>query len=411
MSYTLHCGDCLDIMQAMSGDTYDAVFCDPPYGISFMNRRWDHGVPSVDVWAEVYRIAKPGAYLLAFGGTRTWHRLAVNIEDAEWELFDTIMYMYGSGFPKSHNISIAIDKAAGATREVVGSKVGLPGYRNGDTGPHGNAYGNGLSNGNAKSTITAPATPAAAAWDGYGSALKPSYEPVLCFRKPVDGTYAHNAIAHGCGGLNIDACRVPMTDGATMARNNKPGDNGWKNSSGGANHAALHGEPAGRWPANLIHDSSDEVLALLPYTETHGRTGSNKNGNPLAKAYDGGWKTTGGTHGSNSGSAARFFYTAKASKSERNAGIDGSNPHPTVKPLALTEYLARLILPPSAYRDTARILIPYAGVGSEAIGAMRAGWQNIDGIELDAEYCEINRRRFAHWQTEARSVQPALLDV
>lgn len=457
MDYTLHCGDCLDIVTAMPDATYSAVFCDPPYGINFMNRSWDHGVPSVAVWEQVHRVCKPGAILMAFGGTRTWHRLAVNIENAGWEMFDTIMYVYGSGFPKSHDISKAIDKAAGAEREVIGQTV----YADGKVRPKGWSNEDGSHEGYRRpshkdytpSLITAPATPDAATWHGYGTALKPAYEPVLCFRKPLEATYAHSALTYGTGAINIDGCRVG-TNGADKEKHlaewnrlqSKSAEQGKNAMNGGLMSIDLNGYAKdGRWPANLIHDGSDEVMVMFP--ETKGdlsnrkpRTGKGNSGNCYGfyerQEFD---KVR-----SDTGSAARFFYCAKASSSERNAGLEGmpladasvgdrrpsgsmsqrihkdegrpetvsQNHHPTVKPLALTEYLARLIVPPEAYRDDAKILIPYAGVGSEAIGAMRAGWRNITGIELEAEYCDINRRRFDHWtQPQAQTMQPTLLEV
>lgn len=437
INYTLHPGDVLDVVSGLPDNTYSAVFCDPPYGLGktpdmtevlthwlagddyrasgggFMGKAWDSSVPGPSVWKEIYRVCKPGAVLLAFGGTRTADLLSIAIRLAGWQRWDELMYIYGSGFPKGHDISKAIDKAAGAEREVIGVKrsgIGRNGRDDFDV------FHSTCDESLKRVSITAPATPEAATWAGYNVALKPAFEPILCFRKPLESTYAHSALTYGTGALNVDGCRVPISDGATMARNNKPGDNGWKNSSGGANNAALHGEPNGRWPANLIHSGDPEVMEVFDRagvrrSSCHVNASKAKHGSGFVSGTTGGYATPGENTYSDSGSAARFFYCAKSSASERSAGLDGSNPHPTVKPLSLCEYIAKLIVPPEPYRDDAKLLIPYAGSGSEAIGAMQAGWRNITGIELDSEYCVINRKRFDYWAEQAQTVQPALLEV
>lgn len=419
MSYNLLPGDVLDVVSSLPDNTYSAVFCDPPYGIKFMNKRWDHGVPSVAVWEQVYRVCKPGAVLMAFGGTRTWHRLAVNIEDAGWQMFDTLMYVYGSGFPKGHDISKAIDKAAGAEREVVGYRKDLSHIERGDSNYLGRKRGIASTFvAGTTHSITAPATPEAATWAGYNVALKPSYEPILCFRKPLESTYAHSALTYGTAALNIDGCRVPIGDGDQKGEGGRITDIAAKNGKipydGGIKHTYGQSDNVGRWPANLIHSGDAEVMEVFDRAGVRRSAGDypttyvTKNNNNV---YGNGVGNTQGKLYDDTGSAARFFYCAKASSSERNAGLDGDNPHPTLKPLSLCEYIARLIVPPEAYRDDAKLLIPYSGSGSEAIGAMQAGWRNITGIELDAEYCEINRRRFDHWAKQAQTVQPALLEV
>jgi len=282
---------------------------------------------------------------------------------------------------------------------------------------------------------------------GYNVALKPAYEPILCFRKPLEGTYAHSALTYGTGALNIDGCRVAT--GESTVRPNNRASIGY----GGSDVPFASGSTQGRWPANVLHDGSDQVTEVFDLAGVSKSTGGQaslgafRNGKVYGKGKD--IRESRDPGYGDTGSAARFFYCAKASSSERNAGLEGmplrdvgekegrnhhinsgmrmengiatgpkadsskaANHHPTVKPLALTEYLARLIVPPEAYRDDAQLLIPYAGVGSEAIGAARAGWRHITGIELDAEYCEINRRRFDHWtQDVAHTVQPALLEV
>jgi DNA modification methylase len=380
MATQLYLGDCLEVLPTIEADSIDAIICDPPYGLSFMGKGWDHGVPGVTFWKEALRVAKPGAMLLAFGGTRTYHRLTVAIEDAGWEIRDCLMWLYGSGFPKSHDIGKAIDKAAGAEREVIGKKKSP--YT--PTGRNTNCYGEydipTDEKGYLQYPITAPATDAARQWDGWGTALKPAWEPIIMARKPLIGTVADNVLAWGAGGINVDACRVNITDGATMARNNKPGANGWKNSSGGPNSAALNGEPQGRWPANLILDEA------------------------AAGGHE--W--------------ARFFYCAKASKRDRDEGLEGMelreatkqfnegmegkmrsngtvikaaiqhrNHHPTVKPTQLMRYLCRLVTPPGGV-----ILDPFMGSGSTGKAAMLEGFGFV-GVEKEADYLEIARRRIA----------------
>ena len=208
---TLHLGDCLDVMAAMEPNSVDAIVTDPPYGLAFMGKDWDHGVPGIPFWEQALRVAKPGAHLLAFGGTRTFHRLAVAIEDAGWELRDTVCWLYGSGFPKSHDVSKAIDKAAGAEREVVGHDPNIW-ARNSNgkgryaTGSHGIVDGKTTDGRDARkvaerqtpahmSAITASATPEAAQWAGWGTALKPAWEPIIVARKPLQGTVAGNVLA------------------------------------------------------------------------------------------------------------------------------------------------------------------------------------------------------------------------
>ena len=380
--YKLINADCLEAMTRAKPESVDAIVTDPPYGLAFMGKRWDHGVPGTPFWGAAFRVAKPGAHLLAFGGTRTYHRLACAIEDAGWEIRDCIMWVYGSGFPKSLDVSKAIDKAAGAEREVVGTKLGLPGYHlNAHLG--GEAFGEGLSSSTfetrlASSQVTAPATEAAKQWAGWGTALKPAFEPIILARKPLIGTVAANVLEHGTGGLNIGGCRVGMDGGTAKTGDQKFGRDG---SNTGAS-VAVKQIDAGRWPANFIHDGSEEVLALL-------------------------------------GEAARFFYCAKASRDDRDEGCgalpmqvhqsgmggampvddDGNdpdrfkatsrNPHPTVKPTDLMRYLCRLVTPPNGI-----VLDPFTGSGSTGKAAMAEGFRFI-GIEREAEYIKIARARIS----------------
>ena len=376
--YEILAGDCLEVMAAMDAESVDSIVSDPPYGLSFMGKGWDHGVPGVEFWTEALRVAKPGAHLLAFGGTRTYHRLACAIEDAGWEIRDCVMWVYGSGFPKSHDVSKAIDKAAGAKREVLGEKItgralGGSNWRDGDAG------------GQEMVPITAPATDAARQWSGWGTALKPAHEPVIVARKKLIGTVAQNVLTHGTGGLNIDGCRIPSGDALgrpygggneiygkySMAKGTRTGD-----------------ELAGRWPANFCHDGSDEVVGLFP------QTGASKQ-SERGKGIDGAtFKNVNGEmggvrgHNDNGGSAARFFYTAKCSKKDRNEGLEGVvNNHPCLKPTALMRYLCRLVTPPGGI-----VLDPFMGSGSTGKAAMLEGFRFI-GIEREAEYVEIARAR------------------
>jgi DNA modification methylase len=441
-NYRLCTGDVLDVLPTLPAESYNAVLCDPPYGLSFMGKHWDHGVPSAEVWRQVWRVLKPGAVLMAFGGSRTWHRLAVNIEDAGFEMFDTIMWVYGSGFPKSQDISRAIDKEAGTQREVVNE------WRTGFSGTLGgkSAYG-GLSGEDVRVT-TAPATDDARTWQGYGTALKPAFEPILCFRKPRTATYAQTAIQHGTGALNVDGCRI-ATNGATarppLSTNKHDGykrpwndnDNARETCKARREEAHDKRDDLGRWPANVIFDQEAAVALDEQSGElTSGKpNGAKRNASGPFLAHANGVDLTG--YG-DTGGASRFFqvlptfiYEAKAPQSERSAGLNGNtrqrdtsrnvdqpsmnggegNPynrgaqevrnfHPTVKPVSLTEYLARLIVPPKEYRQDARLLVPFSGSGSEMIGALIAGWLNVDGIELEPDYADIARQRLEHWQDE-----------
>jgi DNA modification methylase len=442
----------------MPDASVDAVVTDPPYGLSFMGKRWDYDVPSEDVWRECLRVLKPGGHLLAFAGTRTQHRMAVRIEDAGFEIRDMIAWVYGSGFPKSLDVSKAIDKCNGepnrllrftawmrttglkakaiddtlkaagmisqtsnfavhyfndgqpaiptaamwqhvrplcddvpawvdelverieAEREVVGQ-----GYRvdkKTSAVPISGATPDGHYD------ITAPATEAARQWAGWGTALKPALEPITVARKPLVATVAANVLEHGTGGLNVDGCRVGTGDdrtpgGATGKRIDPQGgySGGWGFAPNGVSRAT-----GGRWPANLIHDGSDEVVGLFPVTgasKAAPRGGTNPNPMDWGNGRADGNITKG--HDDNGGSAARFFYCAKASKADRDEG----NGHPTVKPTDLMRYLCRLVTPPGGL-----VLDPFTGSGSTGKAAIREGFRFV-GIEREAEYVEIARARIA----------------
>jgi hypothetical protein len=274
---TLHLGDCLEVLRGMPDCSVDAVVTDPPYGLSFMGKKWDYDVPSVEVWAECLRVLKPGGHLLAFAGTRTQHRMAVRIEDAGFEIRDMIAWVYGSGFPKSLDVSKAIDKAAGVEREVVGTRKKNTAVGSNDV-MRENGKVTGVANfasvgGDARIKyetidldITAPATEAARQWAGWGTALKPALEPITVARKPLAGTVAENVLAHGTGGLNIDGCRVGISaDDDIHAKNpNTKGGFGHAGASvyGDSTGAPAYDPSAGRWPANLILSYNEDEFEL-----------------------------------------------------------------------------------------------------------------------------------------------------
>jgi hypothetical protein len=255
-------------MATLAAESIDAIVTDPPYGLSFMGKDWDHGVPGEAFWREALRVAKPGAHLLAFGGSRTYHRLACAIEDAGWEIRDCIMWVYGSGFPKSHDVSKAIDREAGATREVVGQSNG--GLHRGSGSTVGSFTG--------QHAITAPATDAAKQWQGWGTALKPSFEPIIVARKPLVGTIAANVQQYGTGAINIDGCRVTPTgellrggakDGSSASKVHEGWDRPWKHDAGHclqakerAEQNQQKAEQLGRWPANLILTYEEDEYTL-----------------------------------------------------------------------------------------------------------------------------------------------------
>lgn len=373
----------------MGENTIDAVVTDPPYGLSFMGKEWDHGVPGIPFWQETLRVCKPGAHMLAFGGTRTHHRLTTTIEDAGWEIRDCLMWVYGSGFPKSLDVSKAIDKAAGAEREVVGKRE-HPTLKDKSkvNRPECSQY-HATNEIKDEWDITSPTTPAAIQWNGWGTALKPAWEPIILCRKPLEGTVANNVQKWGTGAINIDGCRVatdPLVDDMMREVTRKPRvSQTWENGSGFKNESNPRtGVPQkGRFPANFIHDGSDEVLGCFPNVKT-GNHKPYKQNNP-------GWKNTSEINTfentGDSGSSARFFYCAKASTSERNVGLSTKNTHPTVKPVKLLQYLCKLITPPNGV-----ILDPFSGSGSTGISASNCGFDYIL-IEVEEEYCKISNSR------------------
>jgi len=393
----MYCQNCLETMAAMPDNSVDSIVTDPPYGLKFMGKKWDCEVPGVEIWKECLRVLKPGGHLLAFAGTRTQHRMAVNIEDAGFEIRDMIAWVYGSGFPKSHDISKAIDKAAGAEREVIRE---VPAYTIG---------GNGILNGHSEGAtmkFTEPATDLARQWQGWGTALKPAFEPITVARKPIPGTVAANVLEYGTGGINIDGCRISHSgeslsggakDGSSANKCHPGWDRPWENDPEKAlaakersNENQVKSENLGRFPANFIHDGSEEVTALFPHTTSGSKKVSHnnsvdENGHKVSSVY-GKYNPLPQDIQGSEGSAARFFYTAKASQSERGKGND----HPTVKPLDLMRYLVRLVTPPKGL-----VYDPFAGSGSTLIAAIQEGFFAI-GSDLDQHHCDIFNLRTRH---------------
>ena len=368
-------GNCLEKLKEIADCSVDSVVTDPPYGLAFMSKKWDYDVPSVEIWREVLRVLKPGGHLLSFGGTRTYHRMVVAIEDAGFEIRDQLQWIYSSGFPKSHDVSKAIDKAAWAQRKVIETmKAKLPTSNNKFALDDCSIQPGKMR----EIDVSVPATALAKQWQGFGTALKPANEPIVLARKPLEGTVAENVEKWGCGALNIDASKV----GTELIKKNHIGKNGVK-FSGKYNNGKIYkvkyfaaGFSQGRWPANVLFDED------------------------TAQGQD--W--------------SRFFYVAKASKRERNAGLEEmparvlyigderpsgtswerrnreaspprQNFHPTVKPIKLMQYLCSLITPPGG-----TVLDPFMGSGSTGCAAKASQFEFI-GIEMEPEYFEIAQKR------------------
>ena len=409
-TFEIHHGDNREVLKTFEDNSIHSIVTDPPYELGFMGKSWDaSGIAfNTEVWQECLRVLKPGGHLLAFSGSRTYHRMAVAIEDAGFEIRDQIMWIYGSGFPKSLDIGKAIQKASGV--QPIGFK------ENENAAFYGTGSG-GQYNPTPRQLFMPPLEGEAKEWQGWGTALKPAHEPVVVARKPLIGTVAANVLTYGTGGLNIDASRVEGDKGTgnwkgvtTPDQSDNIYAGGWDGSVQGAEPITDNGK-IGRWPANVIHDGSDEVVDLFPETgkSTGGRIGKKAMGsvtNVPAGEYEAGDPGYG-----DSGSAARFFYCAKASKRDRNEGLDGfearqvfgdeggtyqglsnskhpdKNHHPTVKPTDLMRYLCRLVTPPNG-----TVLDPFMGSGSTGKAAIYEGF-NFVGIEMTDEYLPIAKAR------------------
>jgi DNA modification methylase len=410
--FNLFEGNCLEVMKTMDADSIDSIVTDPPYELGFMGKSWDSsGIAfNVAVWQEALRVLKPGGHLIAFSGSRTYHRMAVAIEDAGFEIRDQIMWVYGSGFPKSHNIEKAINKIDGV--EFIEKPASGVGFMNAEGEGGYNTTINQLEQ-------VGDSSERAAQWQGWGTALKPAHEPMVLARKPLVGTVANNVLTFGVGGLNIDGSRVGYQEGEVdfTKQQNQTATATVKMGGAKPGDSIQMFKENGRFPANFIHDGSDEVVLLFPDTgkSTGGRIGKKSMGsvtNVPAGEYEAGDPGYG-----DSGSAARFFYCAKASKKDRNEGLDGfetkekryratangtgetskgmerfttlpsANHHPTVKPTSLMQYLVRLVTPPNGI-----VLDPFLGSGSTGKAAMYEGF-NFVGIELTPEYLPIAKAR------------------
>lgn len=410
-STALFHADCRDALRELPDNSIDSCVTDPPYALvsvvkrfgaadaapakgndaymrasaGFMGKTWDTGETafSTEFWAEVLRVLKPGAHVVAFGASRGYHRMTCAIEDAGFEIRDSLMWVYGTGFPKSHDIAKQIDKQAGHWRgragEVIDRTVGQV------------AKGTEYERTDKGDPITA-----AAAWEGFGTALKPAFEPIVLARKPLsEPTVAANVLRWRTGALNIGACRVPTTEnlngGAYSGGERRRDEYASTDSIDGAvplsrlnRGIGEFAQPEGRWPANVVHDGSDEVIGAFPNTNGSKRGVKDPNG---SMGYHGGASGLPGVVGGYDdagGSAARFFYSAKASKADRN----GSK-HPTVKPISLMEWLCTLITPPGG-----TVLDPFAGSGTTGIAAQNKGFQVVL-CEREAEYVTDIKARFA----------------
>jgi site-specific DNA-methyltransferase (adenine-specific) len=421
-------GNNLDILPELQSNSVDSIVCDPPYELGFMGKSWDSsGIAySVELWTQCLRVLKPGGHLLAFGGTRTWHRLAVAIEDAGFEIRDNIAWLYGSGFPKSHNVALGIDKKQGHANRGRAIPTASK-YQASDIEEKNKLTSNPVEAYEAKSEE-------AAKWDGWGTALKPAHEPIVVARKPLIGTVAQNVLQHGTGALNIDATRIGTGTGErrTVHYPDIRGNNYGQDNQAYTERATVEREiiDQGRWPANIILD--EHTAQLLD--EQSGVSKSTPVGTGSVKtkrnSMAGGSMFSAASTHNDSGGASRFFYVAKASKRDRNEGLENiegqeisakgnglartcntcgastldgcdcpdrtfSNPvrqnfHPTVKPTALMQYLIRLVTP-----DNGVVLDPFAGSGSTGKAAILEGKRFI-GIELTAEYLPIIEGRLKH---------------
>jgi site-specific DNA-methyltransferase (adenine-specific) len=424
MERVIH-GDCLEVMATFADRSFDAVVTDPPYDLTsgkkggsgepslnvnspagrsristgggFMGKEWDSTGVAFDVatWTLAYRVLKPGAHLVAFGGTRTFHRLTCAIEDAGFEIRDCLMFMYGTGFPKSLDVSKAIDKAAGAEGSRGAMKRGgerllretVDGARDGE-GTWGDEVGR-------SAYVYEPATDAAREWQGWGTALKPAWEPIILARKPLTGTVAENVQRYGTGALNVDGCRI-ATDDVLSAPQSDPhkrgagaGEYGISTRDTERMHAAQRESiertmTLGRWPANVVLDA-EEAGAMLDAQSgtTHSRVGTPRG----AESGDGWGMTATGAEYADTGGASRFFYCAKADSSERPR-VDGIA-HPTVKPVDLMRWLVRLVTPPGGH-----VLDPFAGSGTTGEACIVEGF-DCTMIEREAQYVDLIDKRLS----------------
>ena len=439
MDFNLYNGDCLDVLKTLPDNSVDSIVTDPPYGLSnqsqddiikcltawladeaythgssgFMGKKWDSFVPSPTVWKECLRVLKHGGHIACFAGSRTQDLMGISLRLAGFEMRDVVMWVYGSGFPKGLDIAKGIDKELGLTPIELGANKWDGRKPNGGLNK---VFGDYKGN---DSTIkeTIGNSDQAKQWEGWNTNLKPSYEPIILARKPLDGTVVNNVLKHGVGGLNIDACRVGTSEndlkGLYRATTENNSERNWKNTSKQVIQNPIVLEK-GRYPANLIHDGSDSVEALFPYTKCSDNKIGQKNGGTFGTGKSILYNQKG-----SEGSASRYFYCAKASKADRDEGLEGfelksnmrvnaprmneeqktasklGNFHPTIKPTALMQYITKLITPLNG-----TVLDPFMGSGSTGKACMLEGF-NFTGIELSSEYLAIAEARIKHAQKNA----------
>lgn len=404
------CGDCIKVMAGMPENSVDAIVTDPPYGLGFMGKDWDKVLPPKEWLEQAMRIMKPGASIMVMGGTRTFHRMAVMIEDAGFIIKDTLCWLYGSGFPKAQDLGKMIDKREGAERAVIGK------YQHPDGSGKRKAVGMPIVNtasprkkgGEWNYSLTAPTSDLAKHWDGFKiGGIKPAWEPIIWAVKPPEGAWIDNMLKWGVGAVNVDECRID-SNGYTQGGKNRSIAFGMQGLS--EKQPRCDGSK-GRFPANVIHDGSDEVVGLFP--DTKSGSGIKKQASGSARSIFDINKIGGKWIDGDSGSAARFFYCAKSSRSERNAGCEGmetiqartmsdgngiggtgphdvrpkENFHPTVKPIALMEYLIKLVT-----RSGQVVLDPFCGSGSTICAASGCNRHSI-GIDISPDYCKIAKGR------------------
>lgn len=460
-SFNLLQGDALERLKELPDNSIDSIVTDPPYGLSkqpdmlevlqhwlagddykhngkgFMGKAWDSFVPGPSIWKECLRVLKPGGHMVAFFGTRTYDLGVVAIRIAGFEIRDQIAWVYGSGFPKSLDVSKALDKTVGAERDVVGKRI-HPTLKDSSKIEESAAAAHGGNTWVREWDLTAPATDAAKQWEGWGTALKPAFEPIVLARKPINTTVAENVLEYGVGGINIDGCRVEASERDVEKQKNRSGGlmgdkianevygDGWKRQPAGNEN--------GRFPANLIHDGSDEVVSLFP--DSKGQLapvkGTEKSHTGETGIYGTFARTSFDKREEGEASSARFFYCAKASSADRDEGLDDfelrkaaglpmrkagvetvgegldgtktfrdtkrKNIHPTVKPVDLMRYLCRLITPPGG-----TILDPFTGSGSTGKAAMYEGF-NFVGVELMQDHIEIAEARIAFAKKDAYQI-------
>ena len=439
MTWQVINGNSAEILKTYPDNSFDCVVTDPPYGISFLGKDWDHNTGDREVYEQCLRVLKPGGHLLAFSAARTYHHLAMTVETVGFEIRDQIMWIYGSGFPKSQDVGRQIQKSLG-----VKETISNPNHRTKDGD---SLYESGHQKTEIKGDVVCTDT-LAQQWNGWGTQLKPAHEPIVMARKPVIKSIRENVLEHGTGAINIDACRVEYENEKDMEAAglnwNKTGyETGGPRfvGSGAENESVIKPKEKknninieGRFPANVIHDGSDEVTRLFPHSTSGARKSTHKlkgldTGEQRAvfgdDAISGKYNVQPFTDAqADEGSAARFFYCPKVSSKERHIGHDkppamfgdvqgcygpdgkrmaegldnrgGGNNHPTVKPIELMKYLIKLVTPPNGH-----ILDPFNGSGSTGCAAVELGF-DYTGIELDPNYVEIATKRISHWEQECK---------